>query len=315
MKAIQIHHYGHDDALVYADVPDPTPGPGQVLVKVRAAGVNYYDVKIREGWLSGFFPLNFPHTLGNDFAGEVVALGEGARNFKVGDRVYGLITIFHGGTYAEYLAVDERLVRRMPANATFLEAASLPMSGLSALLILRDLANLKAGQRLLYHGGAGSVGLHTIQLAKHLGANVIATCSAANMEFVRGLGADTVVDYTTTDFRTVAREVDVAVDPIGGDTNLRTYEVMKQGGIIVVVLRNDPVEMQNRERLCRQYGVEVKVLAFDTFPEGLDILRDHVEAGHLRPKVEHVFPLSQAQKAHQLIQSRHFRGRIVLEVA
>ncbi|NDJ35635.1 MAG: NADP-dependent oxidoreductase [Chloroflexi bacterium] len=314
MKAVQINKYGHDDVLEVADIPRPTPGPGQVLVKIHAAGVNYYDIKIREGWLQGFFPLKLPHTIGNDFAGEVVELGDGASKFEVGDKVYGLITVHHGGTYAEYLAVDENIIRPMPENTSYLEAASLPMPGLSGLLAMYDLAGIKEGQRLLYHGGAGGVGTVSIQLAKHLGAHVIATCSEANFDFVKGLGADEVLDYNTTDFRDVASAIDVAVDPIGGDTNLRTFEVMNPGGVIIVVLRDDPVEMANRERLCREHQVEVKVLAFDLYPEGLDTLRNKVEEGIIKPVVEHVYPLDQAQEAHKLIQGRHFAGRIVLEV-
>ncbi|MDX2160299.1 MAG: NADP-dependent oxidoreductase [bacterium] len=314
MQAVQIKHYGSDDALELVEVERPNPAAGQVLVKVHAAGVNYYDIKIREGWLSSFFPLNFPHTLGNDFAGEVVEVGEGVTDFKVGDKVYGLITVMHGGTYAQYLAVDAGIVRKMPANIRYTDAASLPMAGLSGLIVVRNLAELQKDQTLLYHGGAGGVGVMSIQMAKHIGAKVIATASAENHEYVRSLGADEVIDYKTQDFSTLCKDVDAAVDPIGGDTNLRTFSVMRRGGRIVVVLRNDPVEFQNRERLCQEHGVEVKVLAFDVYPEGLDTLRDLVEAGHVKPQVKHVFSLREAQKAHQLIQARHFAGRIVLEV-
>lgn len=314
MQAVQIRQYGREDVLEQVEVPRPTAQTGQVLVKIHAAGLNYYDIKIREGWLRAFFPLQMPHILGNDFAGEVIGLGEGASRFKVGDQVYGLITVMHGGTYAEYLAVDENLVRKMPKNTSYLEAASLPMPGLSGLIAMHDLANIQAGQRLLYHGGAGGVGVMSIQIAKARGAYVIATCSANNMDFVRGLGADEVVDYNAVDFRDIAKDIDVAVDPIGGDTNLRTFECMKPGGKIVVVLRNDPVEIENRERLCQQYQVEVKVLAFDTYPEGLDTLREMVENGSIKPQVQHVYPLSGVREAHQLLQGRHFCGRIVLDV-
>lgn len=315
MKAVQISRYGDEDVLEYVDVPRPTPQAGQALVKINAAGLNYYDIKIREGWLQGFFPLQMPHIMGNDFAGEIVALGEGAGRFQVGDKVYGLITVMHGGTYAEYLAVDENLIRGMPHNSTYLEAASLPMPGLSGLIAMHDLANIQAGQRLLYHGGAGGVGVMSIQIAKARGAYVIATCSANNMDFVRELGADEVIDYNGVDFREVAKDIDVAVDTIGGDTNLRTFDCMKPGGKIVVVLRNDPVEMQNRERLCQEHQVEVKILAFDTYPEGLDTLRTMVENGNLKPKVKHVYALKQVREAHQLLQGRHFSGRIVLDIA
>jgi NADPH:quinone reductase-like Zn-dependent oxidoreductase len=314
MQAVQIRQYGGDEVLELVECPKPSAGPGQLLVKIHAAGVNYYDVKIREGWLRQFFPLQFPHTLGNDFAGVVEEVGEGVTGFQPGDRVFGLITVFHGGTYAEYLAVDASLVRHAPANMPLDEAAGLPMVGLTALIALVQLGNLQRGQRVLIHAGSGAVGGAAIQLAKHMGAHVVATCSACNTDFLYTLGADEVVDYTSTDFRTIAKDIDLAVDVIGGDTNMRTFEVMRRGGTIAVVLRNDPVEMANRERLCQEHGVEVKVVAFDTWPEGLDTLRELAEAGHLHGNVQSVFPLSEARAAHQLSQSRHARGKIVLKV-
>lgn len=314
MKAVQIQKYGGDEVLEYVETQRPAPGPGQVLVNIHAAGLNYFDVKIREGWLREFFPVTLPHILGTDFAGEVVALGEGATTYEVGDRVYGMITPFQGGTYAEYLAVDERIIRPAPANVDFVEAAGLPLVGVTAWIALVDLGQIKEGHNVLVHAGSGAVGGATIQLARYFGANVVATCSGRNLDFVRTLGAGTVIDYTTTDFREAVGDVDIAVDVIGGDTNLRTYEVMRPGGTIAVVLRNDPVEIANRERLCQEYGVSVKVVAFDLIPEYLDNVRELVEAGHMHGNVQSVFPLSEARQAHQISQTRHARGKIVLKV-
>jgi NADPH:quinone reductase-like Zn-dependent oxidoreductase len=312
MRAVQISRYGGDEVLELTEVPRPVPGPGQLLVQIAGAGVNYYDVKIREGWLSQFFPLNFPHTLGNDFAGSVVAVGEGVTEYQPGDRVFGLITVFHGGTYAEYLAVDAALVRKAPATIPLHEAAAMPIVYLTAWIALVEHGQIKPGMNVLVHAGAGGVGGASIQLAKHFGAKVYATCSAHNCDFLYSLGADEVIDYTATDFRHLAREIDIAVDVIGGETNLRTFEVMRPGGVIAVVLRNDPVEMANRERLCAEYGVSVKVVAFDTLPERLDTIRELAEAGAIHANVQQTFPLEQARAAHQIAQSRHTKGRLVL---
>jgi NADPH:quinone reductase-like Zn-dependent oxidoreductase len=312
MRAVQIARYGGDDVLEVAEVARPVPRPGQVLVKIAGAGVNYYDVKIREGWLSQFFPLNFPHTLGNDFAGTVEAVGEGVTGYHPGDAVFGLITVFHGGTYAEYLAVDATLVRTVPTNLPLHEAAAMPMVYLTAWIALVDHGQIQPGMNVLVHAGAGGVGGAAIQLAKHFGAKVYATCSTRNCDFVYSLGADEVIDYAESDFRHVVKEIDLAVDVIGGDTNLRTFEVMRPGGTIAVVLRNDPVEMANRERLCAEHGVSVKVVAFDTVPERLDTVRELAEAGAIHANVQQTFPLEQAREAHKIAQTRHTRGRIVL---
>jgi NADPH:quinone reductase-like Zn-dependent oxidoreductase len=314
MNAVIIRQYGGDEVLEYTAVPKPTPGPGEVLVKIHAAGLNYYDVKIRSGWLHRFFPLRFPHILGNDFAGEVTAVGENVSDYRPGDKVYGMITAFHGGTYAEYLAVPADLIRRAPANMSYEEAAALPMVYLTAWIALVELGELKAEQNVLVHGGSGGVGAACIQIAKHVGANVYATCSAENMEQVRALGADTVIDYQTSDFRTLCKEIDVAMDPIGGQTNLDTYEVMRPGGTIAVVLREDKLEMENRERLSQQYGVTVKVVAFDLRPDLLDTVRELAEDGRINPNIRHIFPLHEARAAHQILQTTHPGGRIVLKV-
>lgn len=315
MKAVQINQYGGDEVLQVVDVPLPAPGPDEVLVKIHAAGLNYYDIKIRNGWLSRFFPLRFPHTLGNDFAGEVVAKGDNVSQFEVGDRVYGMITVFHGGTYAEYITIPANIIRKAPANMSYEEAAALPMVMMTAYIALAELGELKEGDNVLVHGGSGGVGAACVQIAKHMGATVYATCSAENMERVKQLGADVVIDYKTTDFRDVCQDIDIVMDPIGGETNLHSYEVMRPGGTIAVVLREDPVEMANRDALSKQYGVEVKVVAFDLRPDLLDVVREMVESGDFDANIKHSLPLSEAQQAHRILQTMHPGGRIVLTPA
>jgi NADPH:quinone reductase-like Zn-dependent oxidoreductase len=279
MKAVQINQYGGDEVLEVVEVPVPTPGPDDVLVKIHAAGLNYYDVKIRNGWLSRFFPLRFPHTLGNDFAGEVVAKGDNVSQFEIGDRVYGMITVFHGGTYAEYISVPANIIRKAPANVSLEEAAALPMVMMTAWIALAELGELKEGDNVLVHGG------------------------------------DVVIDYKTTDFREVCKDIDIVMDPIGGETNLHSYEVMRPGGTIAVVLREDAVEMANREPLSKKYDVEVKVVAFDLRPDLLDTVRDVVESGEYDANIKHSLSLDEARQAHQILQTMHPGGRIVLTTA
>jgi NADPH:quinone reductase-like Zn-dependent oxidoreductase len=177
-----------------------------------------------------------------------------------------------------------------------------------------DVANVQAGQRVLIHGGSAGVGAAAVQIAKHFDADVTATCSGQNMTRVRELGADRVIDYTATDIRTCLQNVDVALDPVGGEMNLRTYEVMRPGGTLVLIQLTDQLEHQNRERLAQQYQVVPKPVLFDTYPEGLDRIRELVERGKLDPNVRHVLPLDQVQRALDIAETRHPGGRIVLQV-
>jgi len=314
MKAIQIKDYGDASALIVAELPTPVPAAGQVRIDVGAASVNPFDVKVRNGWLRGFFPLPMPYTLGTDFAGVVSATGDGVTTLAVGDRVFGMLTPMHGGTYAQQIVIDERLARPAPASLSDVEAAALPLVGVTALIAVAELARVEPGQRVLVHGAGGGVGGAAVMLAKDRGATVIATCGADKRELVRSLGADVVIDYTRGDFCASAGVVDAVIDPIGGDTNLRSYQALKRGGTMVVVLRNDQAEMANRERLSQQHGVVVKEVAYDLRPELLDTIRELADRGALKANVQTVLPLAQAAQAHRLIQSGHTRGKIVLKV-
>lgn len=314
MRAVQITGYGGLENLQLREIPRPRPRSGQVLVRVHAAGVNPFDCKVRAGRLAGFYPLELPATAGADFAGEVVEVSEGVTRLKVGDRVYGLCNPLQGGCYAEFLAVDEQLARVMPSNISYEAGAALPMVGQTALYALDTLGQVKAGDNVLVHAGAGGVGAVAIQIAKHRGARVFATCSARNIEAVRALGADVVIDYTTTDFRTVAKDIDLAVDPLGEEVNLHTYEVMRPGGTILVVLRYNPTEMQNRAAMSEKYRVQVKEVAFENEPELLDQLREWVEAGAIDSNVRTVLPFEKAAEAQELSGSGHASGKIVLKI-
>ena len=316
MKALVLERYGNDlDGLVWRDVPEPLCGPHDVLVEVRAAGFNPFDCKIRKGWLQRFFPVPFPHVLGNDLAGVVVAKGPAVWGLEVGDRVYGMQDTMRWGSYAERVAVRAGNVRRMPANLSFEEAASLPMVYETAWMGLLDMALTRPGELVLVQGASGGVGSAAVQLGRVAGAHVAATCSPDAVDFVRGLGASVVIDYKSHDFARLLSNVDVVFDPIGGQVNLDSYKVMRRGGRMVVVLREDPLEIANRERLCAEHGVTRHEVVFDQRADVLDYIRPLFEHGRLKPVVNKVLPLADAREAHRASDAGSARGKVVLKVS
>lgn len=315
MQAAALKKYGGPNVLKSMKVEVPAFAiHNEVLIDVHAAGVNPFDKKIRSGLFKEIFPRPFPLVPGCDFAGTIAAKGFDVSEFEVGDRVWGMIDPIRSGTYAEKVASASYAVRHMPRNLSFEEAASVPMATVTAWFGLRNLGNLQAGQRVLVNGGAGGVGSAAIQIAKHFGAWVATTCSARNVEFCRSLGADEVVDYTREDIRDRLSDIDVTLDPIGGETNLRSYEVMKRGGIMLVILRMDPVEMQGSPAQAEKFGITRKEVVFSAQPEILDMLRPLYEDGSLRTVVTGTLPLDQASKAHEQIETGHTRGKLVLKV-
>ncbi len=315
MKAVTLDRYGHDlETLVWREVPDPQPGPTDVLVDVHAAGFNPFDAKLRKGYLQRFYPFAFPHVLGNDFAGVVAAKGPAVWGLEVGDRVYGMQQAMRWGSYAEQIAVDAANVRRMPANLSFEAAASLPMVYETAWVGIVDLALIRSGELLLVHAGAGGVGSATVQLARALGAHVAATCSADAIDFVRGLGASVVIDYKNQDFTKMLANVDLVFDCIGGQTNLNSYQVMRKGGRIVVVLREDKLELEHTARLCAEHEVTRHELAFDQRGDVLDYIRPLFEQNRLRPVVTNILPLEDAREAHRASDLGGARGKVVFKV-
>jgi len=260
------------------------------------------------------FPLPLPHVLGCDVAGTIIAKGFDVSEFEVGDRVYGLIDVLRSGSYAEYVAVPAYLVRKMPTNLSFEEAAAVPMAACTAWYGLVTLANIQPGQRVLVQAGSGGVGSFAIQIAKAHGAWVATTASAANHDFVRSLGADQVIDYQAADFRKEVSDIDIVLDVIGGETGQHSYEVLKPGGTLLVVLRGDGVEIANREANMAKHGVTTKIVAFSAQPEILDQLRPLLEAEAIRVPLESVTPLVDVAAAHARLDAGHARGKAVLKV-
>jgi len=315
MRGVAMTGYGPPEVLEVGQVPRPRMRPdNEVLVEVHAAGVNPFETKLRRGWLHMLFPLEPGHVLGNDVAGVVVDKGFDVSEFEVGDRVYGLIDTLRSGAYAEYVAANSYALRRMPANLGFEEAAAVPMAACTAWYGLVNLGRVGPGKRVLVQAGAGGVGSFAIQIAKHFGAWVAATCSTANVDYVRSLGADEVIDYTKQKFGDVLSDIDIALDVIGGEVNLDCYKALKRGGTLLVVLRGDPVEMANRERLMAEHGVTTKVVAFSAQPQILDELRPLFESGAVRPPQLRVLPLEAAAEAHRLVETGRTRGKVVLKV-
>lgn len=308
MRAIGQDTFGGPEVLRVIEVDKPTPGPGEVLIRVHAAGVNPTDSWHRgSGGLFGAIIR-----LGWDVSGVVEEVGLGVTLFAPGDEVFGMPRLPHAaGTYAEYVTAPARHLARKPANLTHTEAGALALVALTAWQALVDTADVRPGQRVLIHAGAGGVGHVAVQIAKARGAYVIATARADNHAFVRDLGADEVIDYTTTDFVDAARDVDVVVDTVGGEYGPRSLRVLRPGGIVVSLA--SPAEAALVEQ-ARPLGVRAGFMIVEPDGASLRAIADLVEAGALRPHVETVLPLELVSKAHEISDNQRTRGKIVLAV-
>ena len=308
MQAIQLQEFGGPEVLQIREIPRPDPGVGELLVRVRAAAVNPVDTGIRSGGASGLSGAMLPYVPGFDVSGVVTAIGPGVTEFDVGDEVFAMLSLRRGGAYAEYTIVKEDEAAQKPSGATHAEAASIPLVALTAWQTLFEIADLQPGQTVLIHAGAGGVGSIAIQLAKWRGASVIATASDYNHDFLRELGVDVPVDYRTQRFEDFATEVDVVLDSIGGETQLRSMAILKEGGILVSIVGLTG-EGRNPQRNIRVTSTLVQPNA-----EQLDKIGDLIEIGSIQPIVSHRFPLHEAPLAHEQSQTRRTRGKIILEI-
>jgi NADPH:quinone reductase-like Zn-dependent oxidoreductase len=303
MQVVQVQDYGGPEVLSPTQVALPEPDADQVLIQLRAAGVNPADWKIRAGYFKQFMPLQLPWTPGMEGAGLVQAVGANLTGFKKGQAVYGIVN----GGYAEYALAQAGDIQPKPEGITFEKAASIPVGALTAWAAVIDTANVQAGQRVLVHGGAGGVGVYAVQLARWKGAHVTATASAKNLELVRSLGAENVIDYNASRFEDVLKDLDVVIDTVGGDLPDRSFQVIRPGGIFVTVagrLAEDAGKAQN-----------IRAVGAGRAPnENLKKITELVEAGQLKPVTGTVFPLQQARQAQELSQTGHGRGRIILKI-
>lgn len=312
MKAVRIHEYGGPDVLRCEDAPKPEAGAGQVLVQVRAAGVNPVDWKTRSGagMAKKFEGDRLPLVLGWDVSGVVEELGDGVSRFSPGDEVCGLVRFPQPGeTYAEYVAAPADQLVAKPGSLGHAAAAGLPMVGLTAWQALIEAAGLEQGQTVLVHAGAGGVGHVAVQLARWKGARVVATASARNADFLTSLGVEQVIDYTATPFEDAVSDVDVVLDSIGGDVFDRSLEVLRPAGTIVSLREREPQE--------RAGGRNVRGMYVLVRPEGTQLgeLVQLADAGHVSVVVQDELPMGEVAKAHEMSQGGHTRGKLVLKVS
>jgi NADPH:quinone reductase-like Zn-dependent oxidoreductase len=316
MRALVIERTGAPGELHLAEVPRPTRVSDEVLVRIVTAGVNPIDVKTRAGRGVAAAIGSFPAVLGNDFAGVVERVPYAAHPLRAGDRVYGMGRVPRlGGSYAEFISVSSMSVAPMPASLRFAQAAAVPLAALTAWGAVIDTARAHDGQRMLIHAGAGGVGHFAVQLAAYFGAEVTATCSAANLEFVQGLGARRVIDYGARRFEEVAGEQDVVIDLVGNgvdDTGSRSLDVLRPHGLIVSVPTGSWPTMaeESAARGIRATGYSVSPDA-----RTLGVITRLIDDGAIRVHVERELPLEEGAEAHRLLESGHMRGKVVLRVA
>lgn len=309
MKAVVIHEYGGPEVLKYEDVPRPEPKDDQLLIRVIAAGVNPVDGMIRSGLFGKDGSRAFPIILGGDVAGVVEKIGSKVTKFKAGDPVFAYVSLDNSGGYAQYALVTEREAAPKPKSLMYVEAAAVPIVALTAWQALIDTAKLGSGQTVLIHGGSGGVGSFAIQIAKARGAKVIATASSANQDFLKQLGADVAIDYTKEKFEDVAKDVDVVLDSIGRDTLVRSYGVVKKGGIIVSLVASP------KQSELEKHGIRGAALSVDPNSEELNEIGKLIDEKKIRVIVSQTFPLPEAMKAQEQVATGHTRGKIVLKIA
>lgn len=309
MKAVRISQYGSVDVLQFTGIPCPEPGSGQIRVKVKAAGVGPWDALIREG--KSVVPQTLPLMLGSDIAGIVDAIGSNASGLNVGDEVFGVTNEQFTGGYAEYALASPGTMALRPKALSFIEAASAPVVAVTAWQMLFEYAHAAAGQRVLVHGGAGNVGAYAVQLARNAGLEVIATASARDLEFVRSMGAMTVVDFQHARFEDVVAAVHVVLDTVGGETRERSFRVLKPGGTLVSIVSPPTPRETGANSGARSvfFIAEVTTARLNTISKLFD-------TGKLVAQVGTVLPLSEASVAHEMLEGApHARGKIVLKVA
>jgi alcohol dehydrogenase len=332
MKAFVVERYGDSEGTRFADLPEPVPGEGEVLVRIHAASLNPIDFKTREGKVKAILPYKLPFILGSDLAGVVEKLGPGANTFKVGDEVYGRASKMRIGSFAEAIAISEADLAPKPTSIDMCQAASVPLVGLTAWQAFVDRAKLRPGQKVLIHAGSGGVGTLAIQIASHLGALVATTTSTANVDWVRALGADSVIDYRKQDFSKLVRDYDVVLDTLGGATLAKSVGVLRAGGKIVSISGPpDPAfakeiganPLLTFAMFLMSLGIRLRAGArgvhyefFFMRPSGAQLreLGKLIDAGKIKPVVDRVFPFSQAKAAFDYLEKGHAKGKIVLTI-
>lgn len=291
------------------DISEPEVKPQQILVKVYAASINPFDYKLRSGMMKDSIPLKFPFTMGNDFAGIVTKVGPEVTDLKEGDEVYGAAIVLNGGSgaFAETVASTAKNSALKPKNVDFIQAAALPLVGASAIQALEEHIQLQPGQKILIHGGAGGIGHVAIQVAKALGAYVTTTVSTGDVEFVKNLGADEVIDYKNQKFEEILKDFDAVFDTVGGETDEKSFQVLKKGGILVSMVGTN-------EEKAKEMGVTAISQWTKTSTQHLNRLTALVDEGKVKVNVDKQFSLDQAKEAFEYQEQIHPKGKVVFTV-
>jgi NADPH:quinone reductase-like Zn-dependent oxidoreductase len=308
MMAWRVHQFGPPETMQFERIPVPNPGPGEVLVKVHAAGVGPWD-----GWIRGgrsALPQPLPLTLGSDLSGEIQALGPDVSDLHIGDQVYGVTNPRFIGAYAEYALASAAMIARKPTSLTYIEAASVPVIAVTAWQGLFDQAELRAGQTVLIHGAAGNVGAYAVQLARRAGIRTVATAATGDIAYARDLGADTVIDFQTQRFEDEVRDVDAALDLVGGETQTRSFQVLRRGGKLISAV--SPPDQD----LAKKHGVDAAFFLVKVTTRHLEEIADLIDRGNLRTRVGTVLPVADACEAHFILEGRTppAPGKMVLAV-
>lgn len=308
MKAAYIESFGGPDVIKYGDLPDPSAGPGEVIVDVYAASVNAADWKFRAGQYGRHANVKFPQIPGRDFSGVISALGAGATDLKVGDAVFGVLEAGREGTYCEKIAIKAAVVGKKPDGLSHINVAALALTGLTAVNAVEDTLKLKRGETILIQGGAGGVASFAIQFAKHLGARVITTTSTANVDYVKSLGADQVIDYSKQDFTKVLSGIDAVFETVGDDVAQKSFEVLKPGGRAAFIASGAEPPKPTRS------DVTALRPPVPRSRQAMERVAGLIVSGAVRPPEIKLYKLSQAADAQRLSESRHFRGKLVFQV-
>lgn len=306
MKAAYIEQFGGPEVIKYGDLPDPSPGPGQIVVDVHAASVNGADWKVRSDHYGKAGP--FPLILGRDFSGVVGALGAGVTDLRVGDEVFGVLETGREGAYCEKIAIPAAIVAKKPAAMSHVDAAALALTGLTAIRSIEDTLKLKSEETILIQGGAGGVASFAIQLAKHLGARVITTGSANNLTYLREIGADEAIDYNAMDFTKMVKNVDAVFDTVGGDVATRSFAVLKSGGRAAFIASGPKAPPSPRPDVA-----SLRPIASRDRPV-LERVAALYQSGVIRKPEVQLYKLSEAPEAHRVSEARHLRGKLVFKL-
>ena len=307
MKAVRIHHYGGVETLIYEDAPMPEIQPDDLLIKVTAAAINPIDWKIRQGHMKNGGKIDFPFILGLDVSGIVEETGALVSQFAKGDKVYARADTFRNGSYAEYIAVRAAFVAFAPDSLPLNFAAAVPLAAQTGWAGLLEQAKLHAGQTVLIHGAAGGVGSFAVQFAKIAGARVIGTTSTKNVDFVKALGADEVIDYTQKDFSKIVKDADVVFDTVGGETQKKSWGVLKKTGTLVSTVGAD-------QKAAEEYGVQAKSFMVDSNGARLQEISGLIDDSKVKVIIEKEFPLREIKEAHKLSETGHVRGKIIINI-